>query len=288
MNINKLCFLCSSTHISYSTVPYIANDIQNLCKNLFINYLKSLQNMKKLVLFLTVAVFLTISVTAQDNQIPLIGSEAPSFKAESTNGKMTFPDDYGKSWKILFSHPQDFTPVCSSELLELAYLQDEFKKLNTEIAIISTDEVKIHNLWKTHLEELNYKERGPQTIYFPIIDDHEALASRKYGMLHEPTSTTKDVRGVFIIDKNNKIRSINFYPMEVGRNMQEILRTVEALQTTDETKVLTPANWIKGGDVLVPYFPYTAEQLEKDPDVAKQFYNVGNRMWFKKGNLQQQ
>ena len=243
--------------------------------------------MKKLVSTIAVVVFVLTGITAQNSQIPLIGSEAPSFTAESTNGKITFPDDYGKKWKILFSHPQDFTPVCSSELLELAYLQNEFKKLNTEIAVISTDELKIHNLWKTHLEELNYKDRGPQKIHFPILDDHQALASKKYGMLHEPTSTTKDVRGVFIIDGKNIVRSVNFYPMEIGRNTEEILRIVEALQTTDEAKVFTPANWEKGGDLLIPYFPYTSEQLDENPDIASQFYNVGNRMWFKKGEYHQ-
>ena len=234
--------------------------------------------------FLTVAVlaYLIGSVTAQD-RIPLIGSKAPSFTLESTNGKITFPDDYGKSWKVLFSHPQDFTPVCSSELLELAYLQDQFNKLNTKIAVISTDEIKIHNLWKEQLEGLNYKNRGPQKIYFPIMDDHKAVISREYGMLHEPTSTVRDVRGVFIIDGNNIIRSVNFYPMNIGRNMDEVVRIIEALQTADNEKVLTPANWTKGDDVLVPYFPYTSEQLDANPEIKNQFYNVGNRMWFKRG-----
>lgn len=242
--------------------------------------------MKKL--FVTIALFAFIAGNAiAQGGIPLIGSEAPSFKAETTNGKMTFPDDYGKSWKILFSHPQDFTPVCSSELLEMAYKQEDFNKLNTKVAVISTDELKIHNLWKAHLEELDYKQRGQQKIVFPIIDDHQAKASRLYGMLHEPTSTNKDIRGVFIIDENNIVRSVNFYPMEIGRNINEILRTVEALQTTDESKVYCPANWEKGGDLLIPHFPYTAEQLEDDPDIAKQYYNVGNRMWFVKGENHQ-
>lgn len=243
--------------------------------------------MSKIVFMVLVAAFFATSVQSQDSKIPLIGSKAPSFKAETTNGDMTFPDDYGKSWKILFSHPQDFTPVCSSELLELAYLQKEFDKLNTKIAVISTDELKIHDLWKAHLEELDYKKRGQQTILFPIIDDHTAKISKMYGMLHEPTSTNKDIRGVFIIDGNNMIRSVNFYPMTVGRNTNEILRVVEAIQTTDEENVFCPANWNKGDDVLVPYFPYTSEQLSDNPDIANEFYNVGDRMWFKKGENHQ-
>jgi peroxiredoxin (alkyl hydroperoxide reductase subunit C) len=229
--------------------------------------------------------FFATTVLSQD-KIPLIGSQAPSFTAKSTNGKMTFPDDFGNSWKILFSHPQDFTPVCSSELLELAYMQKNFEKLNVKFAVISTDDVAQHDLWKEHLQELDYKGRGKQAIEFPIIEDVKAVASKRYGMLHEPTSTVKDVRGVFIIDANNVVRAINFYPMQVGRNMIEIERTVVALQTADKEQVLTPANWNSGDDVLVPYFPYTKEQLAANPELQDEFYNVGNRMWFKKGDKQ--
>lgn len=238
--------------------------------------------MKRFILTFVCLAFLIGTVFSQETSIPLIGSKAPTFTAKSTNGKIKFPNDFGKSWKILFSHPQDFTPVCSSELLELAYLQDDFDRLGVKIAVISTDDVETHNMWKTHLEELDYKGRGSQKIDFPILDDHDAVASKRYGMLHEPVSTNKDIRGVFIIDSENIVRTINFYPMEVGRNMQEIVRIIEALQTTDEAKVLTPANWNKGDDVMVPYFPYTKEQLAVNPELEKDFYNVGNRMWFKK------
>jgi peroxiredoxin (alkyl hydroperoxide reductase subunit C) len=241
--------------------------------------------MKKVLLSAVALMFFATTVLSQD-KIPLIGSQAPSFTAKSTNGKMTFPDDFGNSWKILFSHPQDFTPVCSSELLELAYMQKNFEKLNVKFAVISTDDVAQHDLWKEHLQELDYKGRGKQAIEFPIIEDVKAVASKRYGMLHEPTSTVKDVRGVFIIDANNVVRAINFYPMQVGRNMIEIERTVVALQTADKEQVLTPANWNSGDDVLVPYFPYTKEQLAANPELQDEFYNVGNRMWFKKGDKQ--
>lgn len=180
------------------------------------------------------------------------------------------------------SHPQDFTPVCSSELLELANLEKDFDRLGVKVAVISTDNLEQHVMWKAHLEELDYKGRGTQKINFPIIDDHTSVVSKTYGMLHEPTSTVKDVRGVFIIDGNNTVRSINFYPMQVGRNMNEIVRIVEALQTTDEAKVLTPANWNEGDDVMVPYFPYTKQELADNPKLENEFYSVGNRMWFKK------
>jgi len=241
--------------------------------------------MKKVSLTLILSVFLMGAVFAQSNsRIPLIGSEAPSFTAHSTDGKIKFPNDYGSNWKILFSHPRDFTPVCTSELLELAYRQNEFDQLGVKLAVISTDNLDQHKMWKAHLEELNYKNRGTQKINFPIIDDHDAKVSDMYGMIHRPVSTTEDVRGVFIIDGNNIVRSVNFYPMQVGRNMDELVRIVKALQTTDHAKVLTPANWNEGDDVLVPYFPYTKEQLVANPELKNEFYNVGDRMWFKKVN----
>ena len=237
--------------------------------------------MKKVFTTAVAVMFFAATVFSQD-KIPLIGSKAPSFTAKSTNGKITFPDNFGQSWKILFSHPQDFTPVCSSELLELAYMQNDFEKLGVKFAIISTDDLSQHVLWKKHLEGIDYKGRGNQVINFPIIEDVKAEASKIYGMLHEPTSTVKDVRGVFIIDPNDVVRSINFYPMEIGRNMKEIERTVIALQTASNEQVLTPANWNDGDDVLVPYFPYTEEQLAANPELKEEFYPVGNRMWFKK------
>jgi len=238
--------------------------------------------MKKLMLTVVAVVFIFGVSHSQKSKIPLIGSQAPSFTAQSTIGKTTFPDSFGKSWKILFSHPQDFTPVCTSELLELAYLQPEFKKLGVEIAVISVDNLSQHQMWKAHLEELDYKERGTQKINFPLFADERGVVSKKYGMLHEPASSSKDVRGVFIIDTENTVRSISFYPMEVGRNMQEIVRIVEALQKTDSEHVLTPANWNEGDDVLVPYFPYTKAELAANPDIKDDYYNVGNRMYFKK------
>ncbi len=238
--------------------------------------------MKKLLITVIVVLFIFGVANSQKNTIPLIGSQAPSFTAPSTNGEFTFPDNFGKSWKILLSHPQDFTPVCSSELLELANLQPKFDDLGVKVAVISTDELSQHKMWKAHMEELDYKKRGAREINFPIIDDKSGLISKKYGMLHEPTSTTKDVRGVFIIDPENVVRSVNFYPMEVGRNMNELVRIVEALQKTDSEHVLTPANWEKGDDVLVPYYPYTKDELAANPNLKNDYYNIGNRMWFKK------
>lgn len=240
--------------------------------------------MKKVFLAFTLTAFFLGSVVAQGNKIPLIGSRAPSFTAESTIGKVTFPEGFGNNWKILFSHPQDFTPVCTSELLELAYMHHRFEDMGVKVAIISTDELKIHHLWKAHIEDLDYKNRGKQSVHFPILDDSKAEASKLYGMLHEPVSSNRDIRGVFIIDSKNIVRSSNFYPMEIGRNIDEILRTVAALQTADEAKVLTPANWNEGDDVLIPHFPYTSEQLANDPSIKDNYYSVGERLWFQRGS----
>jgi peroxiredoxin 2/4 len=205
-----------------------------------------------------IAIVLFFSVTQlwsqgkSTSRIPLIGEDAPSFTAESTNGQITFPDNFGSKWKILFSHPADFTPVCSSEILELAQMQNEFDKLGVKIAIISTDTLYKHVSWKASLETLKYKGKEPVKINFPLIDDNGWYASNQYGMIHASSSTSKDVRGVFIIDPKNKVRAIYFYPMEIGRDMDEIRRTVIALQTADKNKVSTPANWEPGDDVIVP------------------------------------
>ena len=243
---------------------------------------KKFKIMKRTTLLIMLSFFIVTAISAQNNQIPLIGSKAPSFKAESTNGKITFPDSFGKSWKILFSHPKDFTPVCSTELLELAYLQKDFDALNVKLAVISTDVVSQHQMWKANLEELDYKGRGKQKILFPILEDPSKKASIKYGMLHAPTSTSRDIRGVYIIDPDNIVRSVNFYPVEVGRNMEEIERTIVALQTSDASKMLIPANWTLGEDMLVPYFPYTAHDLSVNPQLSEEYYQLGNRIWFKK------
>lgn len=235
-------------------------------------------------IFVVVVVLLCTAVFAQGNKIPLIGSKAPVFSANTTNGKLTFPTDFGKSWKILFSHPADFTPVCSTELLDLAYYQPEFDELGIKVAVISVDNLELHQMWKSHLEELNYKNRGPQKITFPILEDQKATAANLYGMLHEKESTERYVRGVFIIDSEDIVRSVNFYPMQIGRNISEITRTVEALQKSDADHVLTPANWNEGDDVMVPNYPYTKQQLADNPNLKDDYYSVGNRIWFKKAN----
>jgi peroxiredoxin (alkyl hydroperoxide reductase subunit C) len=189
--------------------------------------------------------------------------------------------DYGRKWKVLVSHPQDFTPVCSSEILELANLQSEFDRLNTKIVVISTDPLETHQQWKKALEEIEYKGRKPEKIKFPLVDDDKLVVSKMYGMIHAPTNTTKDVRGIFIIDPDNFIRAIYFYPTEVGRSTEELLRTVTALQITAQNKVLTPADWKAGNDVIVPYL---SKSTSNPKDVPADYYELAWFMWFKKAN----
>jgi peroxiredoxin (alkyl hydroperoxide reductase subunit C) len=215
-------------------------------------------------------------------RIPLIGETAPSFTAETTNGILNFPGDFGKSWKVLFSHPQDFTPVCSTEILELAYLQDEFEKLGVKVAVVSTDPLSTHVQWKKAMESLNLNNRGTVKIKFPIIDDENVAISKEYGMIHPETNSTRSVRGVFIIDPNNIVQAMYFYPMSVGRSTDELLRMVTALETTAASKVMTPVNWKAGNDVLVPYAP--GKDLSKTATPPEGYYALAWYMWYKKVN----
>ena len=202
---------------------------------------------------------------------------------ESTTGTINIPSDFSGKWTIQFSHPADFTPVCSSELLELGNMQGDFDKLGVKLVVLSTDALDNHNQWVKSIETIKYKNREPVKIKFPLIADQNLEISRKYGMIHPTTSSTKDVRGVFIIDPSNKIRAIFYYPMAVGRNMDEIKRTVIALQMVDSKDVLTPADWQPGGDVLVkaPSSYNTTEQHTAAP-VDPSLYQVIWYMTFKK------
>jgi len=235
--------------------------------------------MKKRLVIIVLTVFSMNGLWSQEktnNSIPLIGSTAPSFTAVSTKGMINFPVDYGRNWKVLFSHPKDFTPICSSEIMELAQMQDKFDKLNVKIIVISVDPLSEHQSWVSTLDTLNYKNRAPVPINFALVDDDNLSISRKYGMLHQPTSTERDVRGVFIVDPENTIRAMFFYPLEIGRNLDEIERTIIALQTHDSMHVLTPANWKPGDDV---FLPYEDDKSRKDPEVYKiSWFIIGKRM----------
>lgn len=216
-------------------------------------------------------------------RIPLIGEKAPSFTAESTNGTINFPEDFGRNWKVLFSHPRDFTPVCSTELLELANLQDQFTKLGVKLLVISTDKLETHVQWKKALEMVKLNNKETTKINFPLVDDEHISIAKQYGMIHPETNSTQSVRGVFIIDPNNVIQAVYFYPMNVGRSTDELLRMVTALETSAKDKVLMPANWKEGQDVLVKVPPKTIDTDNPNGEIAG-YYNPAWFLWFKKSN----
>ena len=243
--------------------------------------------MKKGILFTALFLFSVALVMSQgrrnpgNNTIPLIGVEAPSFTAESTEGTINFPADFGATWKIIFAHPKNFTPVCSSELLELAYQQEGFNSLNASILILSTDILSQHFLWKAALEEINYKDKGTMKINFPLLSDDSYRVSNLYGMIHSEESIGENIRGVFIIDPENKVRTILYYPNEVGRNIDELKRTLIALQNTKNDKtVVTPVNWQPGDDFMVPVISAQERSNIGRPDSP--FYQLSWFMTYKK------
>ena len=242
--------------------------------------------MKKMMIIAGILLLsLNISLAQKDvnQRIPLIGSEVPSFIANSTNGEISFPADFGSKWKIVFAHPRDYTPVCSSEVLELAYLQDAFKTLNAEIVVLSTDNLEAHNGWKSSLEEVDYKNRGFVKINFPLVEDTSYTIANKFGMLDSKSNPGQSIRGVFFVNPENKISAFYFYPNEVGRNIDEIQRTLVALQTNYKDKrIVLPANWQVGDDVMVNYLDITDRDADGNPDATKGYYNISWFMNFKK------
>jgi peroxiredoxin (alkyl hydroperoxide reductase subunit C) len=189
---------------------------------------------------------------------PVLGEPAPEFEAETTHGPLKLADLKGK-WVVLFSHPADFTPVCTTEFLAFAAIHDELKNLNVQLVGLSVDSVSAHLAWVHAI-----KEKMGVSIPFPIIADLNMKVARKYGMIQPGQSATAAVRCVFFIDDKGIMRAMIYYPLQNGRFMPEILRLVKALQTTDRHKVSTPANWQPGDKVVVPP-PKTAAEMEKRP-----------------------
>ena len=188
--------------------------------------------------------------------IPRIGESAPAFEAPTTHGVRKL-EDYKGSWLILFSHPADFTPVCTTEFIAFAEIYPELKKRGVELLGLSVDSTTSHIAWVRNIEE----KMGVK-IPFPVIADLNKEVAMAYGMIHPGQSTTVTVRCVFIIDPNQKIRLILYYPLTTGRNMDEIVRIIDALQTTDKNSVSTPANWRPGDNVILPP-PQTQEAAEE-------------------------
>jgi peroxiredoxin 2/4 len=192
-------------------------------------------------------------IQPQAQPMPRIGDKAPSFKAVTTQGEINFPDQYAGSWVILFSHPADFTPVCTSEFMTFASMEKQFEEIGCKLVGLSVDGLYSHIAWlRTIKEKIEYKGMKDVEVKFPLIEDITMEVAQKYGMIQPGESTTKAVRAVFVIDPEGIIRTIIYYPLSLGRNFDELQRVVTALQTADNFSVATPADWRPGDDVIVP------------------------------------
>lgn len=192
--------------------------------------------------------------------MPLIGDPAPQFHAMTTNGPIDFPADYAGHWVILFSHPSDFTPVCTSEFMAFQAMADELAALNTKLVGLSVGSISSHLAWIDAIKDIKWRNFENTEITFPVIDDVGMHVAKMYGMIHPNASGTHAVRAVFIIDPAGIIRAILYYPASTGRNFDEIKRMVVALQTSDAFKVSTPADWMPGDEVLIGA-PQTADDM---------------------------
>ncbi|WP_299124229.1 peroxiredoxin [uncultured Winogradskyella sp.] len=194
--------------------------------------------------------------TIQDQEqiiaMPRIGDKAPEFKAVTTQGDINFPADFSGEWVILFSHPADFTPVCTSEFMTFANLEDKFAKANCKLVGLSIDGLYSHIAWlRTIKEKIKFNGMKNIEVKFPLIEDITMEVAKKYGMIQPGESKTQAVRAVFFIDPKGLIRAIIYYPLSLGRNFDEIYRALIAMQTSDKFSVATPADWNPGDDVIV-------------------------------------
>lgn len=189
--------------------------------------------------------------------LPRIGDQAPDFTAQTTHGNMTFSEWQAGQWTVLFSHPADFTPVCSTELVEFARRFEEFRSRKTKLIGLSIDSIHSHLAWTQNLAKI----LGVK-LPFPLIADLTTEVAQKYGMIHPGESATVTVRALFVIDPLRKIRAIIYYPLNIGRNVDEVIRILDALQTADSKGVACPVNWKPGDKVIVPP-PKTEDEVEE-------------------------
>ena len=199
----------------------------------------------------------------QGYSMPRIGDMAPEFTAQTTQGPINFPADYKGKWVILFSHPADFTPVCTSEFMTFGSMQKEFEALNCQLVGLSIDGLSSHIAWlRTIKERIDWKGMQNIDVQFPLIDDITMNVAKNYGMIQPGESETKAVRAVFFIDPKGIIRTIIYYPLALGRNFDELKRVLIGLQTVDNFGVALPADWRPGDEVIVPA-PSTMKAVAK-------------------------
>lgn len=193
-----------------------------------------------------------------------LGDEAPDFTAQTTDGSIRFHEWKQGSWAVLFSHPADFTPVCTTELARASQLKDEFDALGVKMIAVSVDPVDQHEAWSADIAEV-----GGTPLNFPIIGDEDRTVAGAYDMIHPAAGDTSTVRSVFVIDPSDKVRLTLTYPKSSGRNFDEILRVIEGLQVTDEHAVSTPADWTAGDRVIVPPAVSTEEARDRYANVEE-------------------
>ncbi|HPV69679.1 MAG TPA: peroxiredoxin [Bacilli bacterium] len=215
-------------------------------------------------------------------RMPLIGDKAPAFTAVTTQGMINFPEDYKGKWVILFSHPADFTPVCTTEFMTFASLADDFKSLNTELVGLSVDSLYAHIAWLRKIKEIEWKNFKDIEVKFPLIEDIRMDVAKKYGMIQPGQSNTQAVRAVFVVDPNGIVRTILYYPLSMGRNFDEIKRIIQALQKADTDKVATPADWRPGDDVIIPTAGSCGTAKERMEDTSPDKYCLDWFMCFKR------
>ena len=211
-------------------------------------------------------------------RLPLIGDKAPAFSAFSTQGPIHFPQDFKGKWLVFFSHPADFTPVCTTEFMSFAARHEEFRKLNCELLGLSIDSTFSHIAWLRNIRErIEFREMKNVEVQFPVIADLSMEVSKRFGMLQPSASNIQAIRAVFIIDPEATVRAILYYPMTNGRNIDEILRLLTAIQVSDEFKVATPAGWSPGEEVIVPP-PSSVQAVEERVSGAGKDYRCVD--WF--------
>ncbi len=232
-------------------------------------------------------------------RMPMIGDKAPEFRAMTTKGKINFPEDYKGRWVMFFSHPADFTPVCTTEFIAFSKRYEEFRAINTELLGLSIDSLHSHLAWAKNIEEIDWKGEGKVKVPFPIVADISMKVSRAYGML-QTVAKTQTVRAVFIIDPESIVRAIFYYPMSTGRNIDELKRVILSLQKHDAEAISTPADWEPGDDVLlgspltleeaesriegvgdeiVPYQWYLTARKDGAPSLSRKYQMTKDKIW---------
>jgi peroxiredoxin 2/4 len=188
----------------------------------------------------------------QPVSLPRIGDKAPAFKAVTTQGEIDFPKQYAGSWVILFSHPADFTPVCTTEFITFAAMEKQFEEANCKLVGLSVDGLYSHIAWlRTIKEKISYRGHSDVEVNFPLIEDITMNVAKAYGMIQPNEDTTKAVRAVFFIDPKGIIRAMVYYPLSLGRNFDELYRALIAMKAADEFGIATPADWRPGDDVII-------------------------------------